>query len=57
MVNMEHVICLAVCRNVWMRCVDEIIEKAFQSNAQFQGVVWEAFESVVKNKPAELMGT
>ena len=40
--------------------VDEIIEKVFQSNAQFQGVVWEAFESVVnrrQNKPAELIGT
>ena len=39
--------------------VDGIIEKGFQSNAQFQGVVREAFESVVnrrQNKPAELIG-
>ena len=39
--------------------VDGIIEKAFQNNAQFQGVVREAFKSVVnrrQNKPAKLVG-
>ena len=39
--------------------VDGIIEKAFNHNSLFHGVVREGFESVVnrrQNKPAELIG-